>query len=291
MTRLHDVATVRCFGVAIVTIVALTGCGEDLPRFPSTPRDLGIECTPFTSDADGGAGPGEATGCEAGQVCLQGRCYAECASDGDCSAAEQCREGACVVRTMPRPDMGPPDLGMPDLCAGVMCSESSAPFCDPRTGDCIECRTSDDCGAAAPVCDVAFGVCRAFVPAQCAPCKIDADCRGAIGTFDARCVQRDVPFERVCIALCGSDGSCPQGTACDTASNRCLPRIGSCTTFFAASQRRACAMDGDCAPRGATPDDFLFPMSCRANVCAAPCATSVECFDAAQSCDAMFCTP
>ncbi len=291
MTRLRLLVAVRFCGLATTALVALSGCGEDLPRFPATPRDLGVACTPAASDPDGGATTAPGSGCADGEVCLQGRCYEGCAADDECTAGEECRRGACVVRTMPRPDMGPRDLGTTDPCEGVTCSDSLTPYCYPRTGDCVECRTSEDCGLAAPVCDVAFGVCRAFVPAQCAPCKLDVDCRGAIGTFDARCLQRESPLERVCVAVCASDGSCPQGTACDTASNRCLPRIGTCTTFFAALQRRTCAGDGDCAPRGATPDDFLFPGSCRASVCAAPCATGVECFDAAQICESAFCTP
>jgi hypothetical protein len=329
--------------LALLTFVAsllggLSACGEDLPSFPATPRDLGIECIsldpvpttdagrpatdggpardagpawdggpapdggPITDagsgiDDGGGAGGGRAAlsvGCATGEVCLQGHCYEGCGNDDDCTATEQCKSGVCVVRTTPRADMGPPDLGYIDPCASVTCSDSALPYCDSRAGTCVQCRTSEDCGLARPVCDIAMGVCRTFVPAQCAPCKLDVDCVDGIGTFDTRCLARTAPLERVCVAVCAGDGSCPQGTVCDVASNRCLPRIGSCTTFFAAWQRRDCSADAECAPLGATTSDYLWAGSCLANVCSAPCGTagsSLECADAALTCDGTFCVP
>lgn len=330
MARAHFVGLLASLFFLALPLVGLLGCGEDLPTFPATPRDLGIECisdepAPTTdggglmsdggpardggglmsdggpasdgggASTDGGTGGARAalgSGCATGQVCLLGHCYAGCANDDACTAGEQCTHGVCVTRTTPRPDMGPPDLGVIDPCADVICSGGT--YCYPRTGTCVECRTSDDCGAATPVCDVAYGVCRSFVPAQCAPCKLDVDCRGAIGTFETRCLQRDTPLERVCVARCASDGSCPQGTACDATTSDCLPRITSCTTFFAAWQRRDCSADEECAPLGSTTDDFLFPGTCRANVCSAPCGmtgSAVECVDAAQTCDGTFCVP
>ena len=226
-----------------------------------------------------------------GEVCLQGHCYSSCTADTQCAASEQCTRGACVARSTPRPDMGPVDSGAPDPCAAVTCTDVALPFCYPRTGGCVQCRTSDDCGSATPVCDVAYGVCRAFVPGPCAPCKLDVDCNGTIGSFATRYLQHDRPFERVCVARCAMDGNCPQGMTCN-ATNECLPRQGTCTTFFAASQRRACAGDAECAPLGSTTSDFLYPGSCRASACASPCGTSADCFDVAQTCDAtFFCAP
>lgn len=301
--------------IAALSLGTLSACGADLPTFPPNARDLGIECIstlPPPTDAGrpvdggrigdggglpsgdgggaGGSGDPTSSGCATGEVCLQGHCYEGCGGDGDCTASEQCTGGVCVARTMPRADMGPPDAGAVDLCASVTCADSTVPYCYARTGTCVQCRTSDDCGAAAPVCDVAYGVCRAFVPAQCAPCKLDLDCAGAIGTFEGHCLQRTEPFERVCVARCASDGSCPYGTRCN-ADNNCLPLITTCTTFFAASQHRACTLDEECAPLGSTPADYLFPGSCRTNVCAAPCGTAAECFDVAQACDGAFCMP
>ena len=318
MARARSLTFLARLVFTTLPLVAIAACGEDLPSFPPTPRDLGIECIstmPPPSDAGrptdagrpsdggglppadgGGAGGGggpTASGCDTGEVCLQGHCYEGCGGDGDCTASEQCTGGVCVTRTMPRVDMGMPDLGPPNLCAGVTCTDPLLPACHPRTGTCVECGTSDDCGLAAPVCDVAFGVCRSFVAAQCAPCKLDRDCTGAIGTFDTRCLARDNPLERVCVAVCASDGSCPQGTTCN-GDSRCLPLIGTCTTFFAASQARACTIDENCAPLGSTTSDFLFPGSCRASACAAPCGmtgAATECPSAAQTCDGTFCTP
>jgi hypothetical protein len=66
----------------------------------------------------------------------------------------------------------------------------------------------------------------------------------------------------------------------------CLPRRGTCTTFFAAAQARACVGDADCAPLGATPDDFLWPGSCQGSVCRQPCAMPTDCPVIGQSCDA-----
>ncbi len=289
MELARSFASVASLG--LVAVVLLSACGEDLPSFPATPRDLGIECTSTAPAGDSGATPGTSSGCASSEVCLQGRCYAGCSDDDDCASSEQCTRGVCASRSTPRPDLGMPDAGTPDPCAAVTCSDTALPYCYPRTGGCVQCRTSDDCGAVAPVCDVAFGVCRTFVPAQCAPCKLDADCTGAVGTFATRCLQRDTPHERVCVAQCASDGSCPQGTACNIDTNNCLPRLTTCTTFFAASQMRACTADAECAPLGSTPDDFLFPGSCRASACAAPCGTAVECYSALQTCDGTFCVP
>ena len=97
MALARSFASVASLGFAAVAL--LSACGEDLPSFPATPRDFGIECTSTAATGDGGTTPGTSSGCATGEVCLQGRCYDGCTDDDDCAASEQCTRGVCANRS------------------------------------------------------------------------------------------------------------------------------------------------------------------------------------------------
>jgi hypothetical protein len=170
----------------------------------------------------------------------------------------------------------------------VECADPT-PVCNPKSRTCVVCLDRTGClSLAAPVCDLARGVCRPFVEAPCGPCESDVDCAG-LGA-GARCLLRDgsragEPLERVCVTACTDSSMCPPGMQCDE-RRVCLPRRGTCTTFFAASRNRACDDDAECAPLGATTDDFLWPGACREGTCRQPCAMATDCPVAGQICDA-----
>jgi hypothetical protein len=59
----------------------------------------------------------------------------------------------------------------------------------------------------------------------------------------------------VCVPSCASGEACPTGLECDMGTGRCLPRVGSCSGFYAARQNRSCMADEDCVPFGSVAAD------------------------------------
>lgn len=261
------------------SIVGLAACGDDRPR---TTPDSGVECT---------GGP-PAMGCAEGEVCLSGRCFAACDDDSDCARTEMCAaSGACVRRTTPLPDGGMMDGGS-DPCADVACDPASpAPYCRPESSTCAQCLERMHCGAIAPICDVARGACATYAPSLCAPCNVSSDCVDATGSPFGTCIARTEAsyVEQVCVPAC-VDGACPAGMTCQ--GDVCVPRLGSCTGFYAAIRQRGCASDAECVPIGAvaaTGTCAVQPGGADP-VCRQPCGTADQC----QSdfvCDGEFCVP
>jgi len=75
----------------------------------------------------------------------------ECTVDADCDDADLCTIDACVS-------------GVCENTA-VVCPEGQ--FCDPSTGNCVECLANEDCPTG-EVCDTSTGF--------CVECLVDADC-------------------------------------------------------------------------------------------------------------------
>jgi hypothetical protein len=129
-------------------------------------------------------------------------------------------------------------------CAEVICEGMQV--CHGPSGTCVDCVSGDDCGAAAPICDQAFGTCVIFQAGlTCAPCNTDLDCPNAgevCSDFKAA--------ERVCLAPC-TDGACPDAFVCNEDTSLCEPALGTCTQLRKAIQRAPCAADTDCVPLGA----------------------------------------
>jgi len=290
--------------VLVSGVLFAAACSDDPPSFPEPATDAGIECTgPLPGGgggpSDGGmdaSAPREMILCPGTRVCLQGRCYPPCEGDQDCALTEMCSaSGVCVTRTEPRRDAGPMiDAGPADPCEGVECT-SPTPSCHPITGECVECQSSSEC-VPGSVCDIGSGVCRTFAPGPCAPCDTDAQCTDpstmmSVGT----CTMLDADFERVCVPTCTMMGECPTGLACDTDRGLCLPQVGTCSGFYAATQDRMCTEDEDCVPfgsiaadgqcAGAVAGDGGMPGTCRQ-----PCGIPSHC-PSGTTCIEGFCQP
>ena len=303
-----------------LVLVLASGC-DSTPDTPAPPiRDKALECLPEGNDAGDVMDGGSALACASGEICLQGRCYTTCADDSECGPGEECAaSGACVLSSGPRPDAGPPvDSGPPDPCDAAGCVAPQV--CHPLSGTCVDCNADSAfaaagepgfCPLATPICDIANGRCVPFAPRQCAPCKSgdDSSCDPGDGSFVGRCVTRDAfsVTESVCMASCAGPGTCPDGLECDGTLLVCKPTAGenvTCTTWLAATQRRACLGDPECSALGAGRDVFVGacvgftpPMPLDGSVddagmgspgsCSQPCGTTADCFDQAsgQICD------
>jgi hypothetical protein len=241
------------------------GCSDDPPSFGRVGIDAAVECDPDAGLA-----------CEAGEVCLVGRCYAACASDLACAQNEQCESGVCIPRTRPRPDGGSTDSGPTDLCADVTC-ETPTPVCHPVNGMCVACLDRTQC--AAGNCDIARGVCRGGAAAACSPCDTDVQCSDGM-TSVGSCTMLDATFERVCVPSCADGATCPTGLSCDPDTEQCLPRVGTCTGFRAAIDGRSCMADADCVPFGADAApgqcDGVVPPD-TPGTCLQPCGLTSDC--------------
>ncbi len=252
---------------------------------------------------------GGAGGCAAGEICVQGRCYARCMNADDCGPDETCSSSGAGTRGT-RPDGGPMDGGTPSACDGVECTAPQV--CHPATGTCVDC-TEETLGAApgspgrcaggAPICDIANGRCNAFAPTHCAACNSDADCNDGAG-FAASCVLRETlgVRESVCLLPCDPTvGGCPGGLECTTITNVasgadesvCVPPIEMpCTNWIAGVNHRSCFGDTECAALGAVVS--VYPDACEGEViatddggvstagtCLLPCGATDDCFNAA----------
>ncbi len=308
-------------------MTSLVGC-DDTPAAPAPPiEDQALECLVDVEASEAGAGMdgGAPLTCPSGEVCVLGRCYAECSDDAECGPRETCSSGGiCVRRVGPAPDAGPgPDAGPLFPCDGVMCADPEV--CHPQSGQCGQC-SEDTVGAASgepgacaglqPVCDVANGRCVERLPAQCEPCNATEDCDSGGGAFVGTCASREALGwrEQVCLQTCDLATPCPNGLTCDGGS--CVPIAGeSCTTWRAAVSRTACTADDDCNPAGSRGASVFFVSACEGEVvppgvdagvidgggvdggapdggaitpgvCAQPCGSDTDCSDqATQTCE------
>lgn len=250
----------------------LLACGSDVPSFPEPPVDSGVECGPSSDGGGAGSCPGD-------QVCLNRRCYDPCTSQAQCARSQTCEDGVCVEGE--RPDGGTPDAGLcPGGCSGA------TPICHP-TGVCTACAegAAGECGAAAPICELAYGACVGFVADRiCAPCNTSVDCDGG-----RTCTERG--GERVCLAPCAEGGVCPRGFTCG-ADTLCAPSFGTCTGIRNGVTSQACATDADCEPLGVTPPAGVCQGASEGvpGVCVQACSMETDCLDG-RSCAAGYCRP
>jgi hypothetical protein len=162
----------------------------------------------------------------------------------------------------------------------VMCTMAGLPVCHPATGTCVQCIDEDQCGGTSPICDLARGSCTAFRGVPCAACNTDLDCM-----MGGHCTTRSDPTERVCLLECMDPADCPAGLTCDMAAMRCVPRIGSCTSYDAAVVQRMCMDDAECV----TIDETAAAGACM-TTCRHPCGTMDQC-PPMTTCDGSFCNP
>jgi hypothetical protein len=231
--------------------------------------------------------------CARGSDCLQGRCYARCSSDAQCSPRERCSSarspgggspGVCVQA----------DAGLAsEPCDSLACF-GDTPACHPA-GRCVACTDDSQC-AGADVCDLGQGRCTEPAPELCAACGDDRDCgfdaRDAAverdgGSGALRCVSLSAPLERVCLVGCASDAECPTAFECLGNPRVCVPRHGTCTAYRAAARAQACSTDIDCSAIGLSAGSPQAG-SCDQGRCAFGCADSRDC-PGLESCDGRLC--
>lgn len=293
------------FGSLSLILAACSGT----PSVPPPPdQDQARECS-SGGGLDAGPRPDGSTsgpsGCAAGEVCVQGRCYARCSSPADCGPDEVCGASGVCTRGA-RPDAGRMDAGTPGPCDSVECA--SPQVCHPQLGECVDC--SEDtvgappgapghCSGLAPICDIANGRCVPAGPSHCAPCISDAECAALDGSFTGECVLRETlgVRERTCFLPCAADGSCPSGLDCatildlssDTEVTVCVPPIEMpCTNWLSGTRHTSCLSDTDCAALGATL--AVYPDACDGEViatedggvstpgqCLQPCGETADC--------------
>lgn len=132
--------------------------------------------------------------CSVGQACLDFECVAsQCTTSADCDdpAAPVCRDRLCVEAC--RNDTE---------CTGV----ASGPYC-AADGQCIACRSNDDCASATPICDNSARACRG--------CERDADCSSGV-CLEAPGVCADTSSV-LHVAASGVDaGGCSMSAPCAT---------------------------------------------------------------------------
>lgn len=299
-------------------VLLLVGCDESQTPPGPPDEDVARECVPAatpTAEAGAGMDGGAALACDSGEVCIAGRCYAECTDDAQCGPREMCANGVCVRRVGPMPDAGGMDSGPGMPCDGVMCPDPEV--CHPLTGVCGACSeatvnapdgTPGACPGLQPICDIANGRCVERMPRQCAPCNVNEECDPGDGSFNGECVTRDVMGfrEQVCLQICDDMmNPCPAGLDCS--AGHCQPFIGaSCTTWRQAVSRAACISDVDCNIANSMGSGAFFTETCEGEMaapipdagmdpeagvpdagnptpgtCVQPCSDSSECFDAA----------
>ncbi len=313
-------------------LILASGCDEATVAPDPPDPDKARQCTEGggTAPADAGAADPDAEpggmdggstpaprGCGTGEVCVQGRCYAQCTDDSECGPRERCgASGACERSSGPEPDAGPPpmDAGPTDPCDLVACEGDQV--CHPLSNECVDCREAEvtmigapgNCGIGmTPVCDLANGTCNPIRAAQCAPCNFDMQCETTDLSFVGGCVLRDVMDwrEQVCLRSCDATTPCPDGLVCSS-DGFCEPPLGmSCTTWNAAQTRATCLSDADCNIRNSAGGSIFFTETCEGEGppvapdggdgdggpgdagmgtpgrCLQPCGETADCFDVA----------
>ncbi|MDP3274296.1 MAG: hypothetical protein Q8Q09_03820 [Deltaproteobacteria bacterium] len=145
--------------------------------------------------------------------------YLDLDSDGD---GDLDREEAGATPTTPANTDGVPDgPDFLDLDSDNDCAPDSDPSEDGAARITVSTRANDHCASSAdgPVCDLGSG--------RCVPCYVDAMGRslGCESNANGRsCLT--VGSGRAMACGCTSDAHCAADQQCNTASSRCVPRMG-----------------------------------------------------------------
>lgn len=196
--------------------------------------------------------------CTAPNVCVFGRCHAECKTSDDCENGERCVQGDVS-------GAGVCQLAQERDCA----SSASCPgeqVCGVD-GECRDlCKTDDDC--------LGDQVC---TQATCAdPEELGDDGKlpeseAHLGEGQPCQYNSDCPGELLCVSqLCGpecvGDKDCGEGRRC--VASHC---VLTCATTSDCAEGDACGPDGTCVEAACTRDEHCLPREkCLANACAAP---------------------
>jgi hypothetical protein len=239
--------------------------------------------------------------CTDPNICVFGRCHAECQSSADCSNGERCVKGEvagtsvcqlaidtncatsadCVGSQVCGVDGECRDLCKADtdcleeqVCTQATCADASEldpagelPENEENTGDGQPCQYNSDCPG-----DL---LC---INQLCGPeCKGAKDCAVGFDCVESRCVAPTPECEEnadcqpgnlctagQCVPGCNQDPDCPDGNVCSGGS--CIP---------------GCNDGGDCA----------FGEACVAGKCVASCDTPSDCANPGERCLAGLCQP
>lgn len=101
--------------------------------------------------------------------------------------------------------------GGSDCTSDEDCASTVNDRCDVRTGECVECRTDDDCSGVFGACDPASGECVSCVEDSC-----DGTCDGPFGCVECTettdCApSQECASDMTCRERCSVDGDCPSG--------------------------------------------------------------------------------
>jgi hypothetical protein len=170
-------------------------------------------------------------GCDVGDYTFNGTDNPIDSSTGDGTTPD----GDAVVD----PDTDPGDGGCKTNldCTGRL----DTPFCNPVSGQCVECITSDNCKAAKHICKA-----NACVEVQCTD---NTHCASTPGDAGVDADNPDAKFSaltcdtttNLCVG-CKTDDQCPAGFLCTVSDGACRP---GCTEAHACQTGRDCC-SGSC---------------------------------------------
>ncbi|MCK6552751.1 hypothetical protein L6R52_43410, partial [Myxococcota bacterium] len=199
-----------------------------------------------------------------GEICVEGVCTAAtpCTTSKDCPADQRCIRDFCRAPCTEASDCGP----------------QFAWTCE--MGECIQRCTNDGQCPAQTICESFL-----CVPAECAS---NEECESTT-TNTVECQGADAGHGR-CVEVFPCDAGCPEGTGCNTQTNRC-EALDRCVSD------RACAADEYCEGGYCQPSTSCTAASCAAGldcvggVCVpAVCRGDADCTTAGERCIAGACT-
>ena len=237
------VALPLCAVVAM--LVAMPGC-VPTPQTCTTDADCndGVYCNGEETCGDAGTCVAGTAPCADALSCNEemDRCV-ECDADNPCDDSDACTTDACVDDACVFTDLvcDDEDACTDDACVDGECVftdvDCGDQFCDPDSGECVDCLENMDCD------DMLFcngeetcvaGECLAgtdpCLPTdtcdedadECIPeCVENADCDDLLF-----CNGTETCVDGVCVA--GTD-PCDEGDTCDEATDACVPPVTECT--------------------------------------------------------------
>lgn len=219
--------------VALVAVIAESGCGEDTAASVRTSRrgevcqvasdcSEGLFCAPMPGSSAGVCVTGSFKVAKTAKQCA----IVECAGVSDC-CDEALAAGCAQLRSLCESDAGSTSA---QACAqyAAQCGCETGRI-DCQAGKCVSrCDTDEDCSSTDSGRRCAGGKCvqcsldadctngRQCVTGQCqAPCTNDGSCNGFDRCLAGRCVASGCQTDRECVAAtrnvdarCGTDGKC-----------------------------------------------------------------------------------
>jgi hypothetical protein len=290
--RGRDSVAVARHGAALALLaVGMLGACISVENAAKTELAIGKRCT-LNSD------------CTDPNVCVFGRCHAECGTSADCEGGERCVKGelsgtsvcqlaiesSCATTAdCPGTQVCAVDGECRDLCKtnsdcllDQVCTQStcadeaelgpdgSLPESEDHVGDGQPCQYNSDCPGTL-LC----------INQLCGPeCKGDKDCSPGLECVENRCVAPEGPPPE-----CEENDDCPPGELCT--AGRCAP---GCVEDPDCPDGSICEA-GSCAPGCNDDGDCVFGDVCDEGSCIAACTAPSDCTEDGERCNAGKCIP